>query len=85
MQQEPLEKALDEGKTILETFANGESLDPTLDAANTLKEDIRADHQVEAYFKGSLIDFLTLDLTRRTDIPPLAFICRRRIVPRGVP
>lgn len=53
MQQEPLEKALDEGKTILETFANGESLDPTLDAANTLKEDIKADHQVEAYFKGS--------------------------------
>jgi hypothetical protein len=52
LQQEPLDKALGEAKEILEAFADGESLDPTLDAANTLKEDIKSDDAVSQYFKG---------------------------------
>lgn len=52
MQQEPLDKALGEAKEILEAFADGESLDPTLDAANTLKEDVKSDDAVSQYFKG---------------------------------
>ncbi|CDZ97340.1 hypothetical protein [Phaffia rhodozyma] len=48
--QEPLQQSLGEGKLILETFASGESFDPVLDSAKTLKKDVENDREISDYF-----------------------------------
>jgi hypothetical protein len=48
--QSELKEALADSRTIIERFANGESLEPVLNAITSLKEDVTSDGEVKKYF-----------------------------------
>ncbi|KAL7416019.1 hypothetical protein BDY24DRAFT_359249 [Mrakia frigida] len=59
--QSDLQNALGNTKEIIESFASGESLDPVLDAAKSLKEDVEKDDRVSQFF-NDLGNFLEASL-----------------------
>lgn len=48
--QSELHEALADTRTIIERFANGESLEPVLNAVSNLKDDVTQDDDVKKYF-----------------------------------
>lgn len=48
--QTPIQEALAQSKALIEVFASNEPLDPVLNSAKQIKEDVQRDNRVGDYF-----------------------------------